>query len=113
MSAGAGRAIAASVRAARHRIFGEFFNPSNEPTGRKYLQRPLIGKQVASYYEPYSQATFRNQQRNVLWHMLTIGNERRLLHDIAEGHEQELNDRARLSKLPPKKGKGKRATRKK
>ncbi|KAG8468340.1 hypothetical protein KFE25_013423 [Diacronema lutheri] len=104
---------AASVREARHRIFGDFFNPSNEATGRKHLKKALVDKQIASYYEPYSQATFRNPQRNFLWHMLSIGNERRLLHEIAEGHEQGLNDRARLSKLPPTKGKGKRATRKK
>lgn len=113
MAARAAVRCAASIREARHRIFGEFWNPTNEVNGRKYLRRPLVGKQVASYYQPYSQATFRNPQRNFLWHMLTIGNERKLLHDIADGHEQDLNDRARLSKLPPKKGKGKRASRKK
>jgi hypothetical protein len=107
------RAGVRSLQEARHRIFGTFLNPTAESTGRKYLKKALVGKQVASYYQPYSIATFRNPQRHILWHMLSMGNERELMHDIAEDQEQALNDRERNSKLPPTKGKGKRASRKK
>jgi hypothetical protein len=109
----ASRGLLRSITEARHAIFGTFTNPSCEGNGRKYLKKALAGKQIASYYEPYSIATFRNPQRHILWHMLAIGNERKLMYDIVDEHEQKLNDRERLGKLPPKKGKGKRAGRKK
>lgn len=102
-----------TVQQARHRIFGTFFNPTGERTGRKYLKKKIIGPELEQSMQQWSHSTFRNQQRHVLWHMLAEGGERELLAAISDAQVQGLNDRERSGKLPPKKGQGKRSSRKK
>mmetsp|Transcript_20186 Transcript_20186/g.52065 ORF Transcript_20186/g.52065 Transcript_20186/m.52065 type:complete len:112 (+) Transcript_20186:147-482(+) len=103
----------ATVQQARHRIFGTFYNPTNERTGRKVLKKKLIGPELADMAQAQSLATPRHQHQHSLWHFLAIGGEREMLADIADSQIMALNERERAGKLPPKKGAGKRASRKK
>ncbi|KAL8160237.1 hypothetical protein V2J09_001774 [Rumex salicifolius] len=89
-------AVTRGVTEARARIFGHLLNPTAQRSAHKLLRKKLIGEKVAAWY-PYD-----------------IKNDDPLL--MAEQEQERLNKLEMLKrrgKGPPKKGQGKRASKRK
>ncbi|KAF9915776.1 hypothetical protein BX616_005382 [Lobosporangium transversale] len=86
-------------------IFGNVYNPQNIRTGNKILRQRLIGPTINSYYPNVKQIKLREITRMVPEMNLIDQTEKTRLEDLAE--------RKKRGKGPPKKGQGRRSTLKK
>lgn len=89
-------AVRTGVAEARERIFGHIINPTGQRTSHKILRKKLIGEKVAAWY-PYD---VRNDDPIVM-------------EDLEEERLDKLEMLKRRGKGPPKKGQGKRASKRK
>ncbi|KAF9361198.1 MAG: mitochondrial ribosomal subunit S27-domain-containing protein [Benniella sp.] len=86
-------------------IFGNVYNPQRIRTGNKILRQRLVGPTVNSYYPNVQQIKLREITRMVPEMNLIDQGEKARLDDLAE--------RKKRGKGPPKKGQGRRSTLKK
>ncbi|KAF9273412.1 hypothetical protein BGZ68_001530 [Mortierella alpina] len=86
-------------------IFGNVYNPQGIRTGNKILRQRLVGPTINSYYPNVKQIKIREITRMVPEMKLVDQEEKTRLEDLAE--------RKKRGKGPPKKGQGRRSTLKK
>ncbi|KAF9438691.1 hypothetical protein BGZ76_005834 [Entomortierella beljakovae] len=86
-------------------IFGNIYNPQGIRTGNKILRQRLVGPTINSYYPNVRQIKPREISRMVPEMNLIDLSEKTRLEDLAE--------RKKRGKGPPKKGQGRRSTLKK
>ncbi|KAF9102736.1 hypothetical protein BGX27_010869 [Mortierella sp. AM989] len=86
-------------------IFGNVYNPQGIRTGNKILRQRLVGPTINSYYPNVRQIKLREITKMVPEMNLVDQGEKARLEDLAE--------RKKRGKGPPKKGQGRRSTLKK
>ncbi|KAF9575984.1 hypothetical protein EC968_000947 [Mortierella alpina] len=86
-------------------IFGNVYNPQGIRTGNKILRQRLVGPTINSYYPNVKQIKIREITRMAPEMNLIDQEEKTRLEDLAE--------RKKRGKGPPKKGQGRRSTLKK
>ncbi|KAG0000677.1 hypothetical protein BGZ80_009349 [Entomortierella chlamydospora] len=86
-------------------IFGNVYNPQGIRTGNKILRQRLVGPTINSYYPNVKQIKLREITKMVPEMNLIDQGEKTRLEDLAE--------RKKRGKGPPKKGQGRRSTLKK
>ncbi|KAF9170663.1 hypothetical protein BGX21_008504 [Mortierella sp. AD011] len=86
-------------------IFGNVYNPQGIRTGNKILRQRLVGPTINSYYPNVKQIKLREITKMVPEMNLIDQGEKIRLEDLAE--------RKKRGKGPPKKGQGRRSTLKK
>ncbi|KAF9346881.1 hypothetical protein BGX26_001618 [Mortierella sp. AD094] len=86
-------------------IFGNVYNPQGIRTGNKILRQRLVGPTINSYYPNVKQIKLREITKMAPEMNLVDQGEKVRLEDLAE--------RKKRGKGPPKKGQGRRSTLKK
>ncbi|KAG0234449.1 mitochondrial ribosomal subunit S27-domain-containing protein [Mortierella sp. GBAus27b] len=86
-------------------IFGNVYNPQRIRTGNKILRQRLVGPTVNSYYPNVQQIKLREITR--------MAPEMKLIDQKEKARLDDLAERKKRGKGPPKKGQGRRSTIKK
>ncbi|KAG0352097.1 mitochondrial ribosomal subunit S27-domain-containing protein [Gamsiella multidivaricata] len=86
-------------------IFGNVYNPQGLRTGNKILRQRLVGPTVNSYYPNVKQIRLREITR--------MAPEMNLVDQAEKVRLEDLAERKKRGKGPPKKGQGRRSTLKK
>ncbi len=118
-AAGAGAAAARKLAETAARIFGNVLG-TGQRSGRKILNKPLIGDQVANYYGESLKASDPLFEDPLEKRCVPVRRARGACRSLVQGAHAQLCVRAcrrkvklerlkRRGKSPPKKGEGKRA----
>ncbi|GJJ77211.1 small subunit ribosomal protein S33 [Entomortierella parvispora] len=83
-------------------IFGNVYNPQNIRTGNKILRQRLVGPTVNAYYPNVKRITLREITR--------MAPELNLVDQLEKTRLEDLSERKKRGKGPPKKGQGRRST---
>ncbi|KAF9970215.1 hypothetical protein BGZ73_007104 [Actinomortierella ambigua] len=86
-------------------IFGNVYNPTNARTGNKILRARLVGPTINSYYPSVRPIKMREITR--------MAPEMNLVDQAEKVRLEDLAERKKRGKGPPKKGQGRRSTLKK
>ncbi|KAF9424458.1 hypothetical protein BGZ94_008042 [Podila epigama] len=86
-------------------IFGAVYNPNGLRTGNKILRERLIGPTINSYYPNVKQIKLREITR--------MAPEMNLINQDEKVRLEDLSEKKKRGKGPPKKGQGRRSTLKK
>ncbi|KAG0054882.1 hypothetical protein BGZ83_010220 [Gryganskiella cystojenkinii] len=83
-------------------IFGNVYNPQGLRTGNKILRQRLVGPTINSYYPNVKQIKLREITR--------MAPEMNLVDQAEKTRLEDLSERKKRGKGPPKKGQGRRST---